>query len=84
MRARSPSPSAPPKELVEVDDGRFRPSLAPIRLSTPLLPPDPNAEERAGLRISPLDFFFFPPKPITADADDPVLVAVAATAVGQE
>ena len=80
-------------------DGRFRPNLAPMRLSIPLPPPGPNCPNaavvvvRAGLSISPLLpprvgvvvffclTFFFPPKPIAADTDAVVLVAVAA-AVG--
>ena len=83
-----PSLADPPIEADDVEDGRFRPSLAPIRLSIlPLAPPlgprVPPAPAPAGLRIGPLprvgveplNVFFFPPNPTTAEAAVAALVA---------
>jgi hypothetical protein len=74
MHAPSPAPGVPPKDLDDVEDGRFRPNLAPMRLSIrPLLPP------RVGVVF--FCFFFFPPKPIAADTDVAAAVAAADEAV---
>ena len=83
-----PSLADPPIEVDDVEDGRFRPSLAPIRLSIPPLAPPlsprvPPAPAPAGLRIGPLprvgvvllNVFFFPPKPTVAEAAAAALVA---------